>query len=191
MAEATESQLRAEQLIQDLWNDSTHGATIRAAAKAKFSDIRLPEDQLAPVFSRMDQENKDLREQLGAVVEKLTAREKKEAEADVFQSLKSKVDSAVSEYNLTDDGKAKMLDRMKETGNTSDPEAAAAWVASKIAPVDVKGPTWAPQDINLFGSSNKDEKFASLHRDPQKFMDDELTEFVRNPDKYVAETFAQ
>ena len=70
-------------------------------------------------------------------------------------------------------------------------EAAAAWVASKTPPKQTAGPTWAPQSLNLFGSKNYDENLASLHRDPQGFMDQQLTEFVSDPDKYVADTFGR
>ena len=183
--------IRSAQLIEELWNDPEYGPVVRARAKKKFGDIRTPEDAIAPVVNSIEAKHKKLEEQLGAVLKKLEERDAKEAEQETFRSLQSKVESAVSKFNLTEEGRAKMLDRMKETGNYTDPDAAAALIAHSAPPAPVSGPNWAPQNLNLFGSSTADEKFAALHKDPVGFMDSELSEFVSNPDKYVAETFGR
>jgi hypothetical protein len=82
------------------------------------------------------------------------------------------------------------MDRMKETGNVTDADAAAAWVISQTPkPAPTNAPSWLPTDINLFGTKEKDERFEALHTDPRKYMDDQIREFVRDPDKYVEETF--
>ena len=36
-----------------------------------------------------------------------------------------------------------------------------------------------------------DEAFAELHRDPQEYMDNQLSIFASDPDAYVAETFGR
>ena len=64
-----------------------------------------------------------------------------------------------------------MVARMKETGNYADADAAAAWVASKTPAAAPAGPTWRSQDLNLFGSKDKDETLAKLHLfDPQAIL---------------------
>lgn len=184
---ATESMIRAEQLINELLNDSEIGSTIRAKAKTKYPDVRFPEDTLKPVLDEFKSKNEALEKQLKEVAEKLATREKEDAEAKTFSQLQNAVDRACKEYALTEEGRNKMLERMKETGNVTDVDAAAAWVASKAPPAQVPGPTWATKSMDLFGSQNRDEKFAALHKNPEQFLENELVEFAKDPDKYARE----
>lgn len=193
MAEMTPNQAKAVELYNQLWAhpDPETRKRVREHVKSVIPEIQLPTDEFEPVVAPLRDENKALR----AAIEKLEKdneeRTKRESEAATFKSMESQVDAAVKEYSLTDEGRAKMLDRMKETGNYGDPAAAAAWVASKAPPAPPPNPLWAPQDMNLFGSKEKDENLASLHRNPEKYLDNQLMEFVRDPDRYVAETFGQ
>ena len=182
---------RSASLLEDLWNDPEYGPAIRARAKKKFPDIRTPEDTLSPVVSAIDAKHKALEDKFTALQKSYDDRLSKEADETSFRALQTKVDSAVAKFGLTDEGRTKMLDRMKETGNLSDPDAAAALIAHASPPVVASGPNWAPKKLDLFGSARKDEKFEALHRDPMAFMDSELEEFAANPDKYVAETFGR
>lgn len=189
----TTGQQRALDLFNELWShpDPNVRNSVRKAAKDKYPDVTLPVDEIEPLLTPLRAENKDLRDAIEKLQKDNEERSKKESEQQTFRQMESQVDSAVREYGLTDEGKAKMLERMKETGNYTDPVAAAAWVASKAPPPAQPNPTWAPQSMNLFGSQEKDEQFAALHRNPEKYLDDQLIEFVKNPDKYVADTFGQ
>lgn len=188
MAEATQAQLRAEELLNAIWGDGEIGAKVRQAAKLKFPDAKIIDDTVAPFIAPLQAQNKALQDRLDKF-EADRAAEKTEAEKRTAQvSLEQALDAARRNFSLTDDGFDRMVARMKETGNYADADAAAAWVASKTPPVAPKGPSWSPQDIDLFGSKNKDEAREKLHRDPVGYQDDVLGEFYRDPDKFVRET---
>ena len=195
MAEATPEMLRAQQLVESLWLDGKHGPALHAKAKELFPDVRTPSDSTALLAAQMEEKFSSQSKAQAEELEKLRAEreaEKKDAAERAAEaqkvSFEQQISAARDAYNLTDEGFDKMVARMKETGNYTDPESAAAWVASKTPPAAVSGPAFGPQDLNLFGSSKQDEKFKQLHEDPQRYMDMELTEFTRDPDRYVRET---
>ena len=194
MAEITPEHERALALVNSLWNDGELGMKLQRKAKEAFPDIRTTDEAYAPVRAefetRMAAQAKELDEMRAERAAEKKAREERDAEKQK-KSFEAAINDARNSYNLTDEGFDKMVARMKETGNYTDPESAAAWVASKTPPKPVSGPSFGPQDLNLFGSAKADEKMAALHRDPQRYMDMELTEFVNDPDRYVRETFAQ
>ena len=185
---ATTNQIRAEQLIFSLWNDPEYGPKIREAAKKQFGDIKTLEDD--PVVGSIKSENENLKKALDEVRARLNKRDEEDEQAKTFRQMEEAVSAAQRKFGLTDEGRAKMLDRMKETKNFGDPEAAAAWV-SHSSPPETPKPTWSPTKLNLFGSAEVDESYRTLHTNPDKYLDDQLTEFVRDPDKYVAETFGR
>jgi hypothetical protein len=187
MVEATQSQIRAEELLKQLWNDGEVGEKVRRAAKAKFPDVPVLDDVVEPFVAPLKAENAALKKRLDDM-EAARAAEKSEAERRAAQtSLEQALDKARRDYNLTDDGFDKMVARMKETGNYADADAAAAWVASKAPPAP-PGPTWRSSDLNLFGTKDKDEALAKLHRDPVGFQDDQIEEFLRDPERFARET---
>lgn len=188
MAEATQAQIRAAELLESLWNDAEVGEKVRKAAKAKFSDTKIVDDVVAPFVEPLRAESAALRKELEQLREERAAEKVEREKAATQKTFEEAISVARQNYNLTDEGFDKMIARMKETGNYSDADAAAAWVASKTPPAQVPGPTWAPQDLNLFGTRNADEEMAALHRDPVGFQDRQLAEFYKNPDKFVQET---
>ena len=190
---ATQNQIRAEQLIEKLFASADLGPKIRKAAKEIFPDIRVPEDMVDPVLAPLREENEVLKKRFEALSEKFEEREKKESESQTFRELENAVNAAVSKFKLTDEGRAAMLDRMKETKNFTDVEAAAAWVAHSAPPQQTAGPSWAEgsSKANLFGSAERDERYARLHTNPDGFLDDELRSFARDPDAYVRDTFGR
>lgn len=190
MAEATQAQIRAEELVKKLWLDGEIGAKLRKSAKEAFPDMPpLPDEQAEPFVAPLRAQNEALQKRLEKLEEDRAA-EKVEREKNATQAtFEQAIAAARTSYSLTDEGFDKMIARMKETGNYSDADAAAAWVASKTPPAAVPGPTWAPQDLNLYGSKNPEEEMAKLHRDPIGYQDSQLAEFFKNPDKYVQETF--
>jgi|SRR5215472_1174677 len=180
--------LRAHELVNALWNDAELGSKIREKAKAKFPDITLPEEGMVPVTKPLTDKIAVLEETIAQLKSENEDQKKARADAEMKRGLEEALDKARRNYNLTDEGFDKMVARMKETGNLTDADAAAAWVAQQTPPPKAPGPVWGAQALDLFGSKNEDEKWKTLHRDPVKYMDDELSEFVRDPDKYVRET---
>lgn len=177
---------RASALMERLLKDSKLGPDVRKLAKEAYPDVEFPEDrfdaQLAPVRELLETTQKELREEREA----RAAEAAKAAERAQENDMRAKLDAAVQKYSLTADGAQKMVDRMKESGNVSDFEAAAAWVAGQQPRAAEPGPYLGPQNINLFGTAEKDERFAMLHQDPMgKFLDAEFREFSADPDAYV------
>lgn len=181
--EPSQSETRAAQLLDDIWNDPELGTKVRAKAKAKFDDIKLPDNSLAPIV-------KPLQDQVEALTKRLEERDKKEAEREAERakvsteaSLQAAVDAAVKKFNLTDDGRKAMLERMIAQGST-DADGAAALIAYN-APKPASAPKFLPQKMDLFGSSEVDEKMRQLHTRPDDFLDGEIAAMLNNPDKYV------
>lgn len=183
---------RAQKLVDSLWDNPTIGADVRKQAKALFADIKLPDEQVEPVLAPLRAQldalsgnNKTLQEQIDKML-------KEKEDAALADNFEKKLNAARSKYNMTDEGIAKVLARMKETQNYNDVDGAAAAVLwDTPTPKPTSGPSWLPQGMNLFGSSEKDERWEKLHTNPMKYQDDELRAFVADPDAYVRETFGQ
>ncbi len=188
-----ESQIRAARFVETLFRSADLGPVVRKKAKEMFPDIALPEDTIDPVVAPLRQENETLRKRFEELSAKFEEREKKDSETSEFQKLEAAVTQAVNKFGLTDEGRAAMLDRMKETKNFTDVEAAAAWVAHSKPVEPTAGPSWTigATKMNLFGSAEPDEQFKQLHMNPEMFLENQLREFASNPDKYVAETFGR
>jgi hypothetical protein len=183
---------RAQKLVEALWSDGKMGASVRAKAKELFPDVTLPEDAISPIVAPMQEELATMRAQLA---EERNARIKEREDAEASRqraTLEDSLASARARYGLTDEGFDKMVARMKATGNYSDAEASAAWVAQQEPVQRVNKADWLPKKIDLFGSSTErqDEAFRQLHTNPQGYLDGQLQEFVNDPDRYVRETFA-
>ena len=182
---------RSKELIDVLWNDGEVGQKIQQAAKARWSDVKTTDDMMSPIIEPHLTKLKAMEEKyeklLGDRVEEKRAAEEERTKL----KLEEQLEKARRDSNLTEEGFNQMIDRMKSTGNYSDAEAAAAYVASKAPPAKVAGPTWAPQDLDLFGSKNRNDALVELHRDPMGYMDSQLTEFVADPDKYVRDTLGR
>lgn len=187
MAEKT----RAEVLLDKLWNEqSPAGQAVRQAAKTMYPEITTPDDTAAIAVAPLKAEVEDLKGQLGKALDRISAREQADADTQTENALAVKITNAARQFSLTDAGRDKMIARMKETGNFSDADAAAAWVHTQTPkPAPTNTPTWLPEAANLFGSQKQEEQFEALHKDPRKYMDDQLRLFSRDPDAYVAETF--
>jgi len=184
---ATQNQIRAEQLVAKLFQSADFGPKIRKVAKEIFPDISVPEDVVDPVIAPLREENEALRKHLEALSQKFEAREKKESETQAFHELEKAINAAGAKFKLTAEGIAAMIGRMQETKNFTDVEAAAAWVAHSAPPQQTAGPTWAANTAraNLFGSAERDERYARLHTNPEGFLDDEILAFARDPDAYT------
>lgn len=181
---------RSRELIDALWNDATVGPAIRKAAKAKYPDVTLPDDSFEPIVAPLRQQVEELQKTLK---EEREQRAKDTAAADEARSKRTIEDaltSARKSYNLTDEGFDKMVARMKETGNYTDADAAAAWVISKEPPPRQPGPTFGPNRLDV-ARYHDDDARKLLLKDNEAFLDNELNDFSKDPDKYVRETFGQ
>ena len=186
---ATKAQLRAAELIEALWNDAELGPKVQELAAKKYPDVRTSAQTFEPLVSPLKAQLESMSAELKKERDERLAEKKAAEEASSRRTMEQSLEEARKNYNLTEEGFNTMIDRMKSTGNYTDADAAAAWVASKTPPTPVAGPTWAPQDMNMFGSKEQDEKFAMLHKNPEKFFDSEAAEMLRDPDKYVRDTF--
>jgi len=182
---------RSKELIDALWNDGEVGKKIQQAAKAKWNDVRTTDDMMSPIIEPHLNKLKTLEDKYEKLLEERLEEKRAAEDERVKVKLEDQLEKARRDYNLTEEGFNQMIDRMKTTGNYSDAEAAAAYVASKAPPAKVAGPTWAPQDLDLFGSKNRNDALVELHRDPMGYMDSQLTEFVADPDRYVRETLGR
>jgi hypothetical protein len=192
MAEATQAQIRAAELLEQLWSDGEIGEKVRRAAKAKFPDAKIIDDTVAPFVAPLRAENVMLRERLDKI-EKARAEERMAWEEHSAKTMiEQAIDKARRDYSLTEDGIDKAVARVKEMGVSGDVgvavDAAAAWVASKTPPTAPAGPTWRSQDLDFFGTKNADEARAELHRNPVKYQDDQIEAFLRDPDGFTRET---
>lgn len=171
---------RARQLLDKLWNDGKLGPGIRAEAKKLFPDIVIPEDTISPAIQPLEQRSKELEDKLAALQKKLDEKEKADAEAAANKSFETALEEARKKYSLTDEGFTKMVERMKATKNYTDAEAAAAWVSGQEpAPKPASGPSWVPQDLNLFGSKTPSDDFALLHKDTNAFFDQTVAQILQ------------
>jgi hypothetical protein len=187
---ASQAEIRALEILQKkLWNDAELGPKVQKIAKELYPDVTIDEDAFAPIISPLRSRLDELSAELKAERESRAAEKKATEEAQRNTSMEQQLEVARKKYSLTDEGFKQMTDRMIATGSF-DAEAAGAWVVQSAPPKEVTGPTWMPQDLNLFGSKDRDESLALLHKDPAgKFFDSEVREMLRDPDKYVRETF--
>lgn len=183
---------RAALLVNALWKDSSPAAALmRSKAKEMFPDVVTPEDTINPVMAPMQARLDETLKQVKDLTDAIAARDKKAEEDSLNVSFEQAVTSARQKFNLTDAGFDKMIARMKETKNYTDAEAAASWVVSSEPPPAAPGPTWGPRNASIFGGQNgqAEDKVKKLLSDPLGYQDAELNEFIRDPDKYVRDTF--
>lgn len=183
---------RALDLIQDLWNDKVVGPALHRKAKEKYPSIRLPEEQFAPFLEPLTAKLDELSAKLKERDEEISKRDKeREDRAQKRQNdqFASSLDDAVKKFNLTDDGRKAMIERMQET-KAYDPYAAAAYIVSQ-APPAIAGPVFGPQALNFAGSAEVAEDRKLLHRDPAAYFDSEVRKMLTNPRDYVAQEMGE
>lgn len=180
LREPTEHETRAGKIFEKNLKDPDVGPGLRAAAKKEFPDLVFQEDE---IDNRITAREKALSDQIAALTKRLEERDAAEAKAKSEADLESKVNSAVSKFNLTEEGRKAMLERMIAQGST-DADAAAALVAHN-APKPASTPAYLPQKMNLFGSAEQDEKYKLLNTRPDDFFDSEVAALIRDPDGYV------
>jgi hypothetical protein len=180
---------RLKLLTDNLWNDSDLGSAVRKRAKELFPGLTTPDDYAAPLVAPLREENARLQAQLEAVTKRLDddaaarAAARKEREDGDYAAKLRKVQQ---DYGFTEEGFQKVIARMQETKNYTDPEAAAAFIAAQTPPVQPNGPTVGPQYLNFVGGVDLDERRKQLHADPERYFDMEVTKCLNDPRGYVA-----
>lgn len=166
-------------VFESLWNDKEKGLEVKRSAKAKFPELRIPElDTIETVtkpydqkLSKMEDENKQLRDRFDKY-------ERERIERDEEAEFSKDLDGAFKKYSLTEDGKKKAIDRMRDKKSV-DAEAAAAWVVSQEPRQKATASSnYLPQSMNLYGSTEKDDKWGDLNKDPVKFADREIANIL-------------
>ena len=185
---------RAAAIVNRLWNDrSGVGDKIKAAAKELFPDVTIPPDPT-------DEAIAPLKAELDALKTTLAERDAKEAEAQQAALEKAtetefmaKLNAAKSEFRLSDAGVEAVVARMKETGNYTDPQAAAAYVLKDERPVDTAGSAMlGPQAVDFMGkmAAEDQDRLKLLYQDPDgAFIDYEIAKMAADPQGY-ARTYA-
>lgn len=188
MPEVSEQDLRvlrgSAALLDDLWNDATHGDAIKRAVKAKRPDVSIPEIDvpdrvLAPVTARLS----EFEGTLAKVNERLAALDERDSNAALDVKFRAALGDARSKFKLTEDGEKGVLELMRER-QIADPEAAAAlYMANlpKTKPASLRdGSAYgAGQYANLFDMrGGGDERAKLLATDPDGFFVDEATRIL-------------
>jgi len=163
---------RARNLLDKLWSDPKEGLAFKRKAKAIMPELRIPDieaiDSVAPVIEAQIGE---VQTGLNKLIERLDKQDTTAKEARETADFEAACAAARKEYQLTDDGWNKVIERMKATNNP-DPAAAAAWVTDHMPrQKPVGGSGFGPQKLNLFGAGKIDEDWKDLHTDPNAWFD--------------------
>ena len=181
----TQNQLRAEQLIYDLWNDSEFGPKVRALAKKKFNDIKTVDDD--PTVASIRAENADLKKKFDELQEQFNKRAEERQQAQTQRELEAGIDAAQRKFALTEEGRNQ---------DARSHERASGFLIRKPPPLLLLTPR-SPKLRSRLGNRPKpissdrpksEDKYKKLHTNPDGFLDDEFNKFFSNPDEYVAET---
>lgn len=179
---------RIKESVNLLWSHPELGPQVRRALKEKFPDIQTPEDAAEPAIAPLRAQIEALQAQLKESAE-ASAKEKADRDqASAQLNLNTMIENARNKFQLSGDGFDKMIERMKETGNYSDAEAAAAWVVQQTPTPAAPGPYLGPQNLNLYTRKDVGEAIELLSRDPDgAFLDHHFTELMKDPAKYCAD----
>lgn len=164
-------------LFNKLWDDPTHGASVKQAAKSVDPSLRIPEiDVAGPLLAPINEKLTATEAANQKLADQIAKLEQDRADEKDLDKLVKSLASAQKKYRLTDDGMAEVKKIMTERG-IADPMAAAAYVVSEIEPAKpVTGTNFGPTDANIYSidGSSKDDSTALLHRDPVKWQDAEI-----------------
>lgn len=177
--------MRGVGFLNKLWNDPEHGMAAKRLAKKLNPDARIAElDIVEPTVKAFDDKLGGLAGTLEAVTKRLDDRDQRDKEHTEETKLLGEIHDAVKKYGLTDDGRDKMVARMKEKGSM-DAEAAASWVRDQLPKAEPVGHSGLlPSSMNLFGagSVSDDASTQLLHQDPIKWQDQEILAALREFD---------
>lgn len=179
---------KTQKLLNEIWNDPEKGLVVKKAWKEKFPQAVIPEVDIATaqekaakaLEEKVASENKELRDRLERFEKEQAERDKAAKEARENAAFEAEMQTAKKKYNLTAEGMQKVIDRMKEKNNP-DVEAAAAWVTDhepKVAPATTS--SFAPSEMDLYGSSSGSDEWADLNKSPTKYFDKTVTSMLND-----------
>lgn len=175
-------------LAQEIWGDEKVGMAVKERYKEMHPEANIPEVVVAQSSRRVEQEllskveakEKALEDRISAFEANQKARDEADSNRVAEAEFARDVEATKKKYQLTDEGMSKVFDRMK-TKNNPDVEAAAAWVTDhEVKAAPVTNSSYAPQDMNLYGSSQGDTEWAELNKNPVKYGDRVLGEMVND-----------
>lgn len=164
VAEAELATLRSIKAMMDrAWDGKDTGAAFRKMLKQANPDLKIPDDlaesAIAPIKGEVDEARKEVKG-IGDKLDKFLTETKDREETT---KLRTDIADSVKKFGLDDDGKTKMLERMKAT-NSFDVEAAAAWVAHQAPkPKPITDHGIGSMSADLFGTAKADNAFKDLH----------------------------
>lgn len=189
---------RSRELIGKAWGSPELRPGLRKLLKEVMPDYQVPDDHFDVLAQPLRAQNEALAKQLEEMSVNLKQRD--EAAAKREQDLRDsqyadRLEAATKRFNLTDEGRQKMIDHMKATGNYTDPLGAAAYVVSQEPPTMVPGPMYGSSTLNFagVGDSSEMERYKLLHSGldgPSRYLEAEIREaFGPNAKDYVAKEF--
>lgn len=164
---------QAEQLVQTINPDAKFPARERREAITK------------PVLDRIEAEAAARKAQAQALEDKLAAIEAEKAQAAQQareQELLDRLNAVKAKRGFSDEMMEKVISRMREQNNP-DVDAAAAFVAESIPKAPPASPyaDILPTTVDPYGANSGDEKWAALHKDPNRWLTDELRSIATDP----------
>lgn len=173
-------------IMDKAWDDKTNGAKFRGLLKTVQPDLKIPDDLAESAIAPVRGEVEDTRKEVKGLAEKLDKFLNDTREEKDTASLRKDLDDAQKKFGLDDDGLKKVMTRMKDKNNP-DVFAAAAFVASELPkPQPTSDHGLGSTGLDLFGTTQKEDKYASLHTGgdpfrPGGWFDQQAKEIMNEP----------
>ena len=185
---------RSRELLAKVWGDPNLRPGVRKYIKDLFPDRHLPDDDFDAIAAPLRAENADLKKGIDELKDMLKKRDEAAEKERVERTdtlYANRLEDARRKFALTDEGYAQMKARMIETGNHTDPMAAAAYIVSQTPPVLPSGPLYGTNALDFAKTEGSDlERYKLLHQGldgPAKYLEAEIRDcFGPNGKDYVA-----
>lgn len=184
----------SRKLLASVYQDPNLRGGIRDHIKKHFPDRHLIDDDVEAATGPIRKELEKLQkqnEELLANFKKRDENEDKSRKEQQDADYATRLHSARRQFNLTDEGFDQMVARMKETGNYTDPMAAAAYIVSQAPPALPPGSLYGT-NISTFaghGEPAADQDYKLLHSGldgPARYLEKHIRDaFGPNGKAYV------
>jgi hypothetical protein len=189
MPEITDAQKaeydRALSALNAMWAHPEHGIAVKRAYKAIHPQASIPEvDAPELVVKPVLEEVETIKTGLTSLTERLDAMQVEKTNEQESSRLANGIDAAVVKYRLTPEGRATLIDQMKERQNP-DAEAVAAWMVSEIPePARANTSSFAPQTFSAGGLDDdvEAESMKELDANPTRWFDKEVSKMLSDPE---------
>jgi uncharacterized protein (DUF885 family) len=189
MPEITDAQKaeydRALAALNQMWAHPEHGLAVKKAYKALYPTASIPEvDAPEIVLKPALEEVAAVKTAVTSLTERLDAMQVDRTNERESATLASSIDAAVKRYNFTPEGKATLIEQMKERQNP-DAMSVAAWIASEIPrPAPATSSSFAPQSFTAAGLEAEvaEESMKALDANPVKWFDQQVAGMLSDPE---------